>query len=508
MRHSRRVRGDDGASLVLALVFMVVVGLFVTVALEKNQAVSLSGQRVGERVQLQYTLDGAVDRTLQRLRSEVASGNPTSCTSPTAPNGQGTFALNGLTAKYTCTTLAGRTTNTGDNTVTNYALVTTSPNTGALTSQSGVSQDLQVAGSIFLNRVVANADVGKPIKITDGDLVTPQAANCQSQLDAVTNIELIGSGQLRSCTTQTLGQALPAVTLPTPAPTVDLSTSTFAATSTVNIGDGLALTSGSRSCTVFFPGRYTKPPALTNNSKNYFVSGLYYFDFPNSAPTWTIDDANVEVVAGARSLSTDTAVPDNDCKSMGVTDAMALAAPLALLQSATFGPYVFSHGATWVFGGRSKLEVKKGSVSMFSPPTNGSSVPVNLVGASSYTASDYTSQPVDTATLTGGGNNSSIEINAKVFAPNSYLEIFSTNNTIAAARGGVVGYRVHLKASAAGSDALVISAGSQGNPPPPFRTVLVETTDDSGTSSARNRTVATIGNFAPFTVTVRSWRTD
>lgn len=502
MTCARRARGDDGVALVMALIFLVIVALFITVALEKAQSTSLVGQQIRVRSQLQYTLDGGVDRGLQLLKGELSTGSPGTCTSPTDDDGQGTFDLNDQSARYTCRTIAGRAALSGDAGLTNFALLVTDPADGALTTQSGAGTNLQVAGSVYLQGKITNGDIGKPIDITDGDLVSPQSAACQSNLDAVSRISLTGSGQLRTCTQQTLAQSLPAVALPS-APTVDLSPT---------LGAGVLFTaSGGRKCTVFYPGLYTSAPVFGNDSKNYFVSGLYYF---RNVGAWEVDDANVEVMAGQRALATDTSTPTNDCSSMSMNDARATnptavvnAAAVAL--SAAIAPYRFAYGATWAFGGSSKLNVKKGAFTLFSPPLNGSPIPISLVGASSYTDASYVSQVQGAPTITGGGNNSSMQLNGKLFAPKNYVEVFSTNNTVAAAKGGVVAFRILLKASASGTNALVISASNvAGTPPPPFRTVLIETTDNSGASSARNRAVAKLSNFSPFTVTVLSWRTE
>lgn len=511
MNRTRTVhsRGDEGVSLVMALVFVVLVGLFTTVALDKSASTSLVGQQVRDRTALQYGLDAGVDRALQQLRDEMADSAPDTCTSPADADGSGTLALNGHSAAWSCRTLAGRAAVSGDPANTNYALVLTSPADGALTSQSGVSQDLQVAGSVYLRGKVVNGDVGKPIELTEGDLVSPISNNCESDLAAVTRISLVSptGGQMRACTEQSLAQVLPTVTLPSPAPNVDISTDTALAV----VRDGVQVTAGTNKCTVFFPGLYTRPPSLGNDSNNYFVSGLYYFNFSGTSSSdtkWDIDDANVRVVGGTRGSATDRPTPTTQCSAMGMSDATALALPIVAPLLAGINAHVFTYGTTWVFGGASRLEVKKGGITLMSPPAGASSVPINLVGGSSYTSAEYASQPLDTPLLVGGGNQSSMEINAKVFAPDSRVEVFSTNNTVAAARGGVVARSVQLKASAAGSDALVVSAApSSGNPPAPFRTVVVEATDGSGATSADMRAVATISNFAPFTVNVKSWRT-
>ncbi len=491
------MHGEEGVALVLALVFLVVVGLFATVALDKNASTTLVGGQVRDRTQVQYALDGGVDRALQQLRSEMASGMPTSCTSPTSGSGSGTLTANGTTAAWTCSTLAGRAALTGEAAARNYAVVVTSSSDGAFRTQSGTSQDLQVGGSVFLNGAVDNGDVGKPVEITEGDLVRPNGPNCQAGLDALTKVRLIGTGQLRSCTEQTLTQSLPVVVLPSAPP--------VASALPAVLTGGTLVTSGSNQCRVYYPGRYAAPPLLTNNSKNYFVSGLYYF----AAAPWVIDDANIEVIGGQRSATTDTTVPANACSAMGMDDAKAMSQAAVLPLLGSVAPYRFAYGVTWVFGSNARLDVRKGAVTLFSPPTGGSSVPVNIVGASSYTDSSYAAQVVGAPLLTGGGNNSAMQVNAKIFAPNGDVEVFSTNGTVAAARGGVVAHSLELKASAVGSDALAISASSgAGTPPPPFRTVLVEATDASSGTTARQRSVATVSNYAPYSIDVKSWRSQ
>lgn len=499
MSRLHRVRGDDGASLILALVFMMVVGLFASFALHKSRSTSMLGQEVRGRGQLQYALDGGMEHALHTLRDEVASGSPGSCTDPSDAPGTGTLSLNDEQSTWSCTTLAGRTGSSSNADARNYALLLTDSAAGALSSQSGVSQVLAVAGSVYLNGKVTNADIGKPIDITAGDLVTPERAGCLDDLDALTNVRLTGTGQGRYCTEQSLALAMPTVALPSPAPATSLTTF---------LGAGYAHSPAGKTCHIFYPGLYTSPPTISNNSHNYFVSGYYYF---RDIGPWLLNEQNVQIVAGSRSASSDdTPVPPTHCSALGIDDDTAL----ELLDSAVPGmlpsisPWLLPHGATWVFGGNSTLDVRKGAVTMFSPPSGGSTSPVNLVGASPWTGSAYVHQPSGTRTLTGGGNNASMQLNGKVFAPSSDVEIFSTNNTVAAVRGGVVALRALLKASAAGSEALAISApGSIGNPPPPYRTVAIDATDGSGATAARQRAVATISNFPPHTVDVLSWRT-
>src|SRR3954454_13884410 len=77
---SRR-RDDSGAALMVALIFILVVGLIVTAALSKSGAVLRSDYLVRDTAQVQYGSDAAVDRALQLLRDDLKGGNPTICPS-------------------------------------------------------------------------------------------------------------------------------------------------------------------------------------------------------------------------------------------------------------------------------------------------------------------------------------------------------------------------------------------------------------------------------------------
>jgi hypothetical protein len=263
---------------------------------------------------------------------------------------------------------------------------------------------------------------------------------------------------------------------------------------------------GGAKCRVFYPGTYTAVPPLPNGEHAYFVSGVYYFEFPNSSSTWTIDGDTL-ITAGQRGVTTDTAVPVSNCSTM--TDATALAQATAL-------PYVASmtstlaYGTTWIVGGSSKIDFKKGQATLFTPyqtPAEEDETPMNFIAVESNGAG-YKGVSLNQPVITGGSNNTLMQLNAKLYAPTAAVDVFSTNSTVAAAKGGVVAYTIALKASAAGSDALAISARpGKGKPRPPFRTVKIVSKDGAGGGSASNTAVATISNYPPYSVTVKSWRT-
>jgi hypothetical protein len=485
---------DDGVSLILVLFFIVIAGGFATVALSKSSATIVAGGNIITRGQLQYALDAGVERGLQGLRQDLQQAAPSVCTSPPAapPLAVGAgpdLTINGQTVHYTCQTLAGRAAVSSDDANTNYGILVTSPFDGALTTQSG-SDDLLVGGSIFLNGKVANSDLNKVIQVTTGDLVSPTSATCQANLDALANIQLTGSGQLRTCTEQTVAQALPVALLGT-APTVNVSTT---------LASGLAVTvSPGHVCQVFYPGMYTVPPILA--AANYFVSGKYYF---NSTGLWQITGGN-SVIGGQRLIGTDTAVPTGDCATMTDSTAMSQAGIASLASS--ISPYRLSSGNLWIFGGSSHFDMKKGSVVLFTPPAVSGSIPVNIVGVPA-TANGYTQVGLNADVVTGSNNNTSMQLSANLYAPTGHVDIFSTNGTVATAQAGVIAYTLLLKASNSGTGGVLITASpTVRNPPPPFRTVRIVVTDASAVSTASNTAVATISNFYPFTTHVLSFRT-
>jgi hypothetical protein len=498
MNRRAAMKSDEGVSLILALVFITVVGLFATVALTKSATVSGSGVSLRTRANLQYALDGSVENVYSTLSSELASGSPVSCTTVAGGTTSFSFSLNSQSVHSDCTTLAGRAKTTSDAANTNFALVVTSPSPSALITGNAVNRTVNVDGSVYLNGKVTNSDLQKNVTVSTGDIVSPNSrTNCSADLLALTQLATMSSSQLKVCTDQTVADAQPPLALPD-APTVDLAP---------------ALKSGidnpSHTCRVFYPGLYKQAPVL-DNAANYFVSGLYYFE---DVGTWDIDNDS-EVTGGARSVSSDSAVPNNGCKTMNDTTALGFSAFTALpatTRTAISGAR-FSYGSTIVLGGSSVLNFKKGAVTLFTPPSGGinalsfvgfpdSGVPSSIHG--------YKAMTTGSDSITGGTNHSVMEFNGKLFAPTTKVTVFSTNNTTAAVRGGVIAYTVDLSASASGSGGVAISATSSGGtPPPPFRTVKVVSNDASGTSTATNTAVATVSNFPPYRVDVLSWRTE
>lgn len=503
-------RSDDrGVSLVLALVFILLVGLFATVALSKSQTVLTSGQALRDRGLVQYTLDGAVDKALQTVRADVAASDPSTCAQPSAPTATGFITLNDTAvtgptnADWTCTLLAGRARKSTDSATTDYAVIVTSGAAGALTTQSGASADVTIGGSIYANGPEVNGDLNKVVAVQDGDYVTPSSDTCLAEVAALSKI-VVTTGGLKTCTDQDLTEALPLVSLPT-APAYTVSTLLGSGVDVVTPGSGSGRDKKPpTTCRVFYPGRYLVAPDLLDGS-NYFVSGVYSFE---GIGTWSINDADIQVTGGEREVATDSPALTGNCETM--TDAKALAQP----EAALFGSLAtYEHGVTWVFGGASSLSVPKGTMTLFTPTVGASAYPVNLaafgVTTSGYPALVGGSPPT---LLSGTSNATNLVINAKLYAPTARVDLFSTNGTEAVVQGGLVAFQLQLQSSAASTALSISTPGTAGRPAPPFRTVRISANAASSGTSAINTAVATIANFTrpdgTYAVSVKSWRTD
>ena len=105
-------------------------------------------------------------------------------------------------------------------------------------------------------------------------------------------------------------------------------------------------TPSGRECKVFFPGRYEQPVDLNGNHLYYFASGVYYFEQPITV------SENADVVVGYGLEDFQSGRPSNEQS--------ACADDLQVATSVVSGPTVMAidgGGATWVFGGDARLIV-------------------------------------------------------------------------------------------------------------------------------------------------------
>src|SRR3954471_1719668 len=137
-RRLKRRASDDGSALAIALVFLMMVGIIITAALNKSGMTAKTGLIVRDQTQVQYAADAGVDRALQVLRSDL-DGTPRLCTdaasettdtamtNPSTPGvvDSGGFSVDGHVVQYSCRTLIGSTATSGDPKNSNFAIVAT-----------------------------------------------------------------------------------------------------------------------------------------------------------------------------------------------------------------------------------------------------------------------------------------------------------------------------------------------------------------------------------------------
>lgn len=541
-----RCAADEGTALVIVLVFMVVVGLLLGAFLGKSETVTDSGIALRDRTQQQYALDAGAERALQLLRSDVAdvatAGAASKCINAAGGVSDitaeaGGLDVNGHRIRYTCQTLAGSTVSSGGGAATNFAIVLTSTATDALTTKSGQATgqtstcsnpagSLKIGGSVYIRGNETDDGVTKRVIVCGGDIARYKGDPASSSFPECTSEQLTALTQLvrdplylKACTEQTVNEAVPLVTLPQ-APGVDFASNI----APLNRPLYVDIPAGSDACRVFFPGLYKSPPALRTNSKdgNYFVSGLYYFEFSGNDVLSL--GSNTTVTAGDPTKSPTGAAADvtasgSSSACNGVSDANALAALATAVPTLSLGSYYFSNGgAEWVFGKRARLDVQ-GSLTLNTAPVAANTAFISVVGVRSPADPGQDSSATDAArgyTVWSSPSNpiirnqsasSAVVINGKVVAPSAPVEIFASNPTDGVVRGGLIAKSLDLGASVQGGGLAISAPAFTTNPaPPPFRTVRVVSKEPSS-PGIQQVVEATISNYSPYTVTVLSWRT-
>lgn len=502
-RRIRRCRGDEGAALVIALVFLVIVGLFAAVALNRSGTTLASGQQVRERGDIQYALDGGVERALQVLKAELAADTPASCGTPGGPTKTETITLNGQSVTWTCE-LEGGSTSAGDPGADELAIVVTRTGNNRFETQSGSSRDLSIAGSIYVVGNVIDGNLKKDVIITEGySFLQPcPPPRTQATIDAITNVILHenAAGQLgtKGCTTLTSAAAQGTVSIP-PAPTYAVP---------IKLQEGVQATVGGKKCEVFPPGRYAKMPALVDGD-NYFISGLYHFV---TDETLSVGDDDQSITGGRNAAGSQ---PAGTCQ--GMTDNIAVQAIKDKEGITLPATARFDHGVTLVFSGKSRLALGQADVHLFAPPSVDGGRPVSivgfpartpLIGSPHYPAIDTSDKPL----ISQLGNKGKLLVYGQVFAPASDVELTASGNEVDVllAQGIVVG-DLHIKNPQVGTFA--IRAPAPSSAAPPFRTVRIVATSNATGVTATNTAIATISNSTsaggdgPYAVSVKSWRT-
>ena len=467
-------QGEQGAILVIVLLFMiavaVLVGSLLTATTTGEEATS--AQNLGHADV--YAVDGGIEYGLEQLRGPNGA---TWCTnSPPSSPVTVPAPVNGATVTLSCHPA------TSDfNKISNWALVSLDPAAfNGLQTQSGASSPLEVLGPTFVeggmnlksqlqvNRRCAGSNIPPGLSpacsAADGNGVIFQyAANCSTVTSPSTyalntgskRVPPFGTGPPNSnwaCTS-----SLPSITVPTP------TKPGFPAAPPIVTG----------TCTELWPGHYTAPGTpltgssmpLPNNLNGvkgaYLVSGTYYFDNVGSIDLGGTSSATT-LFGGQPSGSETQAISGTPC----ATDPAGW--------STANGT-----GVELVLGGNSSINVDKGGFELYTRLGPGSTQPLpSLITVPAFPAPAGAGQPAawgapwntstDPTTVTGGslivqsatGTQPNVAVHGFVYTPAGSWQLFGTNNSVGEILGGMVGWDISLQKSASASNFSIATSES------------------------------------------------
>jgi hypothetical protein len=539
--HRTHKRDEQGATLIIVLVFITVFGLILAGLLTQGDASLQYTNTVSAHEAKVYAADAGVSAVIQQLRQNNERCPAPGTTGPPIPP----LTINGRTVNVTCSTLSGATVGAAG-----YAVITTLNGPNSLLLDPAVSK--HITGPVYINGQVG---WGPGLQVTDGNFY--QGANgttcttpTSSQLSFVTATGAPEPQYGYYCT------PIPLPNPPHNPPTVIPST---APNNPPRRADG---------CQVWYPGLYTSPPALVPGD-NYFASGVYYFNFNGSwdikqstvyggqpsnfekgqellggvsfsdgqttsgSATFTSASANFTSADVGRRISgpnipssttiagfvnSTTVTLSSEATGTGTGLSFTIVRPPACAQQDPTGvPGVSGNGVEFVFGGNASMYIDtQGGVELFS--RQGEAAPatsnVSLVGVpndgtwpTGPTGWSPSTLPASTPVVDmKTGDPQRFAIHGLLYAPNDALRLYATNSVISVASGGVVSKTLEMQSSASASGP-VVSIPSVA--PTPRQVVITATAQglSAGEKPVTSTAVVQLGSDASKTVTVQSWRT-
>jgi hypothetical protein len=366
---------DDGAALIMALVFVTAIGLVVGALLSYGAANVRASTAMRERAQADYDVDGALQTAVNTIRTSGYNNAP----GQQCFDGSGTFTYSGDVA-VACmpkpdTGAAGGQTRVDERNKPTHALLTVGEDTWFRPDSSfgepGIGQvgdhTLEIHGNVHTNSGIALFDIctifGNAcarMQQTDPDATVSATNYCGVPL-FMSTILSAGGLDCRAPVIPDPGQAGQPRADAYAQPSVPAGATVFTAENTPKCN------SGTGSTVSLVPGVYTdsKPlNDLTNCTQKIilFTPGVYFFDFRNGergqpaaggtdAKVWKVNNPNATIVGG-----TPRGWSPNAGSKPAVTMPGSCVSPRT---SATPGT-----GVEFVFGGDSRLEVRAGSVEL------------------------------------------------------------------------------------------------------------------------------------------------
>lgn len=463
----RRAQSEEGASLVIVLIFTTVFALIVTGLLTESSVSVKFTTTVASHEAKVYAADAGVSVGIQqvRLRNELCWGpGVTGTLSVTTPASSNMPAVDVTCEGTSGTSLGAR----------GHALMLTRSSGGAaakLTTQSGGGVDKVIQGPIY---VEGTLDLQAPIKVLRGNF-TQVDPSCTAATPANVTVADVGYGY-RCFTTKPTDPTQPAYYY---VPTVPDHAEPAAPTN----ADPVPVITNGGTRAIWSPGKYTAPPALVDG-ENYFKSGVYYFDFTSQ---WVVGDN--QKVWGGLPATTETPSFPLPAWTAGVDD-----------------PAVVGTGVLWAFGKSARVYSNKGQVELFARQ-----FPTGVTGSSGLSLvavpQDWSWPDKSTAGITlmdiASGANSNFAIHGLVYAPDQAVSLWATNGVAAQVLGGVVANQVILQASASATG---MAVSVVGDTPLPRQVKIVASTTVGG-RPVESTAIVKLENNLGVPPEIQSWRT-
>lgn len=461
-RHS-----DEGATLVLVLLFITVFGVLLAAVLSETSGGlerTLVTRSYDEKV---YAADGGIDAAIQTLRV-----NDTLCPTTGSTGSLGPLNINGKQVSVTCRTLSG-----GSLGANGYALVTTDPSDLSLQTQSGGIKTIR--GDVFAT------GLGNPTNLViDHGRLLENTATCSAGSSAPSNLSWVP--------TVAGGPVPPYGYTCTPSTWTSIVTSPpTLGTPPLPHGPLADKVKNSGKCSVFRPGTYAS--GITLNESNYLASGTYYF------PSGQIY-LKQQTLIGGTPASGDTPI-NGDAACGSDSDLAASVAGKETIQGT---------GVTIVLGGDANILTDNpgGRIELFTRTGGGSgegtpgvSLTTVPAGAAGWAVS--TRSLTDAVLTVGTGNTPAFSAHGLVYAPGHFIDFNATNDVKAQLVGGVIVGRLMLQSSASAAGLGISLQSGPGR----RRTEITSTASRSGERDIVSTAVVDIANDANRTPSIDSWLT-
>ncbi len=475
MSRPEQRRNENGTVLILALIFITVIGLLAAALLgfgrtSMRQIVSV--RKVNAR---ETGTNAGLDWAIQGIKSRLAI-----CLH--GANAYQVLTVNNREVRVHCKVTNGTPAGPGG-----WALYV---NNGTITTQAGGGTEKTIVGPVYNS---GGWNLGAPLAV-DGSVSVP--GGCTGATGPVPDARLFPvNNNVDLCTVSLLEVRSTAPPAP-PANNCSSSSSATTCTGAAAAPPVNFLTAGTTTCRVFSPGTYNDPPVLAPN--NYFKPGVYFFDWAASK-SWVITSSvrvgdpipNVEKAEG----TIPKCAPESGSPSY---------------------PPVSPYGAVFVFGRKARVEVRNsGRLEIFSYQVGVNVIPSVVTRdilapfAPSWVPASAASNvpPGQYLVNIGQGSKPELVLHAGVYAPESDIRLRATQNGFAKIMATTVVANITLDASASiASDHFGVIVPT-GNGSKKFRLIAIST-QRPGEPQLCTAGAVTVYNDAVSTLGVDAWRVD